>query len=185
MCSFPNGIFLIIGNHRTLNNVQHKGKFKLNGRITCRICVFSVLIICIQQKHCSSGGRSYTESEITWEEKYCIMQRNCSDCLFSRSCWYWSPKHSSVQLHVSAGWHLFFIGLFSTFGPGLGNERMENTLVFWELTSLELTDVHGPPPVFTNIKLWYCTAWVTSVQSANASLSLRAVPETVLRWIQN
>lgn len=82
--------YFIIDNHRTtLHNMKHQGKFKLNGRITCRTWIFSVLIICIQQKHCSAGGRSYTESEITWGEKFYIMQI-CSDCLLSRSRWYWS-----------------------------------------------------------------------------------------------
>lgn len=146
---------------------------------------FYVSIVCIQQKHCSARGRSYTESNITCREETYIMQMNCSDCLLSRSSWYWSPKHWSVQLHVSSGWNLFFIGLFSTFGPALGNERMENTLVFWELTSLQLTDVRGSPLVLTCVKLWYGIAWVTSVQSAHASLSLRMVPETLLHWIQN
>lgn len=182
---FPIWFFIIDTHRTTLNNMKHQGIFKINSRITHRTWIFCVLIVCIQQKHCSAGGRSYTESEIAWGEKSYIVQMNCSDCLLSRSSWYWSPKNSSFQLHVSSGWHLFFIGLFSTFGPVLGNERMENTLVFWELTSLQLTDVHGSPLVLTDVKLWYCIAWVTSVQSANASLSLRTVPETVLHWIEN
>lgn len=110
--------------------MKHQGIFKINSRITHRTWIFCVLIVCIQQKHCSAGGRIYTESEIAWGEKSYIVQMNCSDCLLSRSSWYWSPKNSSFQLHVSSGWHLFFIALFSTFGPVLGNERMENTLVF-------------------------------------------------------
>lgn len=178
--------FFIIDNHRTThNNMKHQGKFKLNGRIKHRTWIVSVLIVCIQHQHCSAGGRSYTESEITWGEKSYSMQMNCSECIISRSSWYWSPKLSSVQPHVSSGWHLFFIGLFSIFGPGLGNERMENTLVFlrtdfrtacrcpWATTCTYL----GKTLVL------YCVSH--SAQSANASLSLRMVPETLLHWTQN
>lgn len=64
-------------------------------------------------------------------EKSYIMQMNCSNCLLSRSSWYWSPEHSSVQLHVSSGWHFFLHWLPQYFWPCLGEWKNGKYSLFW------------------------------------------------------
>lgn len=147
---FSKWIYITDNNRITYNNMKYWSKFRPNGRITQRIYILSILVVCIQYKYSIVADRIYTKK---WHEGKNLS--HYAGTLFSAR----GPDIGSLCTHQSScvchQWHFFFTRLLSSFGLPSGIKEQKTISLSGDLTSLQLTDVGVPPLQFDAVPCKY------------------------------